>query len=298
MTNRPETLIIDGKTVAEKIIGNLKIETAELSAKYGRKPGLAVIIVGADPASLTYVKLKNKKCKKAGINSFQYNLESNTSQKELLELISTLNNDSNIDGILCQLPLPSHIDEEVVINNINPNKDVDCFHPLNTGKLMLGQNGPLPCTPAGILELLSHYNIQTSGKNVVVVGRSNIVGKPMSLLLSQKKRGNATVTICHSNTKDLAGFTSRADIIILAVGRPETLKKDMIKKDAVIIDVGTNWINDTQNPAKGRLVGDACFDEILPVCSAITPVPGGVGPMTIAMLLRTCVNMYKSKFQN
>jgi methylenetetrahydrofolate dehydrogenase (NADP+)/methenyltetrahydrofolate cyclohydrolase len=285
-------LIIDGKSVAEKIIKEIKIQTTELSLIHGRPPGLAVVIVGSDPASLTYVKLKKKKCKKAGIKSFEYQFDCSVSQKEILDLISDLNNNNEIDGILCQLPLPKHIDEETIINSIHPNKDVDCFHPLNTGKLMLGQKGPLPCTPAGIIELLNYYKIETQKKHIVVIGRSNIVGKPIALLLSQKKSGNATVTVCHSNTPDISIFTQKADIIILAAGKPFLLHKKMIKKGTVVIDVGTNWIQDKKNPEKGILVGDACFDEIKSLCSAITPVPGGVGPMTIAMLLKSCVEMY------
>ena len=248
--------------------------------KNGIKPALAVIIVGNDPASKIYVKNKKLACAYCGIESLEYALSEDTTQDELLSLIKKLNEDNNVSGILCQLPLPKGLDEEAVINAISPNKDVDAFHPINVGKIMVGNFDFLPCTPAGVMELIKLSGIEVSGKKCVVVGRSNIVGKPMSMLLLHK---NGTVTICHSKTQDLAHEVKSADIVVAAVGVPELIKGDMIKPGAVVIDVGMNRLDD------GRLTGDVEFSSCEKIASAITPVPGGVGPMTIAMLMKNTV---------
>ena len=240
-------------------------------------PGLAVIIVGDDPASRVYVNNKKKACEEIGILSEEYALPKETKEEELLALIDRLNDDKKISGILVQLPLPECIDEEKVINRINPKKDVDAFHPVNVGKIMVGNYDFVPCTPAGVMELIAESGIEISGKECVVVGRSNIVGKPMSMLLLHK---NGTVTVCHSKTKDLSSVTRRADILVVAVGRPNFVTGDMIKEGAVVIDVGINRLEDK------KLVGDVEFESAQKVAGAITPVPGGVGPMTIAMLMK------------
>lgn len=252
---------------------------AQLKEK-GINPGLAVIIVGNDPASRVYVNNKKKACEYVGIYSEEYALDENTSQEELLELIDRLNKDKKISGILVQLPVPKHIDEETIINAIDPKKDVDAFHPVNVGKIMVGNFDFVPCTPAGVMELISESGIDPEGKECVVVGRSNIVGKPQAMLLLHK---NATVTICHSRTKNLSEKTKNADILVAAVGIPEFIKGDMIKPGAVVIDVGINRVADK------KLVGDVEFESAEKVASAITPVPGGVGPMTIAMLMKNTV---------
>jgi len=252
----------------------------ETLRKNGIKPSLAVIIVGDDPASKIYVKNKKLACEYCGITSLEYALPAQTTQEELLTLIDTLNNDNNVSGILCQLPLPKGLDEEAVIHAISPAKDVDAFHPSNVGKIMIGNFDFLPCTPAGVMELIAESGIDVTGKKCVVVGRSNIVGKPMSMLLLHK---NGTVTICHSRTNDLAKECQKADILVAAVGVPELITGDMIKEGAVVIDVGMNRLEDK------RLVGDVAFDEAKEKASAITPVPGGVGPMTIAMLMKNTV---------
>lgn len=248
--------------------------------KDGIKPALAVIIVGDDPASKIYVKNKKLACEYCGIESLEYALPAETTQEELLALIDKLNNDSSVSGILCQLPLPKGLDEEAVINAISPTKDVDAFHPVNVGKIMVGNFDFLPCTPAGVMELIALSGIEVKGKKCVVVGRSNIVGKPMSMLLLHQ---HGTVTICHSKTADLAAEVKSADIVVAAVGVPELIKGDMIKTGAVVIDVGMNRLPD------GRLVGDVEYASCVPHASAITPVPGGVGPMTIAMLMKNTV---------
>ncbi len=252
---------------------------AQLKEK-GINPGLAVIIVGNDPASRVYVNNKKKACEYVGIYSEEYALDENTSQEELLELIDRLNKDKKISGILVQLPVPKHIDEEIIINAIDPKKDVDAFHPVNVGKIMVGNFDFVPCTPAGVMELIRESGIDPEGKECVVVGRSNIVGKPQAMLLLHK---NATVTICHSRTKNLSEKTKNADILVAAVGIPEFIKGDMIKPGAVVIDVGINRVADK------KLVGDVEFESAEKVASAITPVPGGVGPMTIAMLMKNTV---------
>lgn len=267
-------VIIDGKKLAEKIYAEVALETAKLA----RKPCLAAVLVGDDPASHIYVRNKEGDCKKCGIESRRYDLPADTPQERLLALIDELNRDDDVDGILVQLPLPEQIDENAVIQAISPDKDVDAFHPLNVGKMVTG--GPVfqPCTPAGIMEMFREYGISLDGKNCVVVGRSNIVGKPMGLLML---RENATVTYCHSRTRDLAELTRKADILVVAVGRPGLITGDMIKPGAVVIDVAIN-----RNPETGKLTGDVVFSDAEKVASFITPVPGGVGPMTRAMLMK------------
>ncbi len=269
--------IIDGKAVSQSVKDRIKEKAARLKEKYNVTAGLAVIIVGDDPASRIYVNNKKKACEYVGFDSYEYALPEETTENELLELINKLNNDERIDGILCQLPLPKHIDENVIINNISPNKDVDAFHPVNVGKIMIGDYNFLPCTPAGVMELIASTGIDIKGKECVVVGRSNIVGKPMSMLLLHK---SGTVTICHSKTKDLKAECKRADILVAAVGVPNLIKGDMIKEGAVVIDVGMNRLD------SGKLCGDVEFESASNIAGYITPVPGGVGPMTIAMLMQ------------
>ena len=268
--------ILSGKVVSQRIKDELKEEVKELNAK-GIFPGLAVIIVGDDPASRVYVNSKKKACEEIGVYSEEYALPAETSEEELLQLVEKLNNEPKINGILVQLPLPKHIDEETIINAISPKKDVDAFHPSNVGKIMIGNYDFLPCTPAGVMELIKESGIDVAGKECVVVGRSNIVGKPMSMLLLHK---NGTVTVCHSKTQNLREKTKSADILVAAVGIPNFITGDMIKPGAVVIDVGINRI------APKTLVGDVDFESAEPVAGAITPVPGGVGPMTIAMLMK------------
>lgn len=271
--------ILDGKQLSAKIKDELKQEVENLKAA-GIKPALAVIIVGNDPASKIYVRNKHLACEYCGVESLEYALPEDTTQEELLSLIDKLNADNSVSGILCQLPLPKGLDEEAVINRIDPKKDVDAFHPVNVGKIMIGNFDFLPCTPAGVMELIKLSEIDVCGKKCVVVGRSNIVGKPMSMLLLHK---HGTVTICHSRTKNLADEVREADIVVAAVGVPELITGDMIKEGAVVIDVGMNRLDD------GRLVGDVEYSTCSEKASAITPVPGGVGPMTIAMLMKNTV---------
>lgn len=270
--------IIDGKAIAQEIRANLAKQVADLTAQ-GKTPGLHVVLVGDNPASKVYVRSKQKACEEAGIASTVHRLAEDTSREQLLGLINQLNADPKVHGILVQLPLPDHLDEEEVINTISPDKDVDGFHPLNVGKLQTGTGGFIPCTPAGILELVKRTEVPIAGQHVVVLGRSNIVGKPVATLFLQE---NATVTICHSRTKDVAAEARRADILIAAVGKPRLVKKDWVKPGAVVIDVGINRVD-------GEIVGDVDFEEVKEVAGAITPVPGGVGPMTIAMLLKATV---------
>lgn len=271
--------ILSGKTVSARIKENLKKEIECLKAK-GVFPGLAVIIVGDDPASKVYVGRKEAMCQELGIYSEKFALSKETTQEELLSLIEKLNRDDKIHGILVQLPLPKHLDEKAVINAIRPEKDVDAFHPVNVGKIMIGDFDFVPCTPAGIMELIAESKVAVEGKTCVVIGRSNIVGKPMSMLLLHQ---NGTVTICHSRTKNISEITKTADILVAAVGKANFVTADMVKPGAVVIDVGMNRLAD------GRLVGDVAFEEVEKVAGAITPVPGGVGPMTIAMLMQnTC----------
>ena len=280
--------LIDGKEVANRVREGLKAEIAELTAA-GHTPGLAVVLVGEDPASQVYVGSKVKACAELGLYSQKWALPAETTQEELVELIHKLNADDRIHGILVQSPPPPHIDEEAVILNIDPRKDVDGFHPVNVAKLVLEEEeGFVPCTPLGCMELLKAYGIETAGKHAVVVGRSMIVGKPMANLLVAKK-ANATVTIAHSRTKDLPGLCRSADIIVAAVGRPEMIKADFVKEGTVVIDVGINRIPDATRPRGYRIVGDVDFEAVKDRCSYITPVPGGVGPMTIAMLMANTV---------
>ena len=276
--------IIDGKVVSASVKERVKAEV-EVLKQQGISVGLAVIIVGEDPASKVYVANKKRACEALGIISQEYALPENTTQEELLSLIETLNNEKSVNGILCQLPLPKHLDENAVINAINPLKDVDAFHPNNVGKIMLGDYDFVPCTPAGVMEMLAYENVEIAGKTCVVIGRSNIVGKPMSMLLLHK---NGTVTVCHSKTENLKEVCQKADILVAAVGRPNFVKADMVKEGAVVIDVGINRVD-------GKLVGDVDFNDVKDKCSAITPVPGGVGPMTIAMLMQNTLTAAKKQ---
>lgn len=271
--------IISGKVVSAAKRQEIKERVAKLNEQ-GKQVGLAVIIVGNNSASRVYVNNKKKACEEVGINSFEFALPEETTQEELLALISKLNGDDKVNGILCQLPLPSHIDEQAVINSIDPSKDVDAFHPFNVGHIMIGDYTFLPCTPAGIMEMLKYYNISVSGKKCVVIGRSNIVGKPMAMLLLKE---NGTVEICHSRTNNLKEETLSADILVAAVGKAYFVTADMVKDGAVVIDVGMN------RNEEGKLCGDVCYEEVEKKASYITPVPGGVGPMTITMLLENTV---------
>ncbi len=289
-TAHPGAVLIDGVAVAKAVRADVARDTAELRAK-GITPGLTVVIVGEDPASQSYVKSKEKASIEAGMKGETIRLPATTTQAELEAIIDRLNADPTIHGILVQSPLPRHMDANTVVRRIAPEKDVDGFHPVNVGKLLIGEkDGFAPCTPAGVQELLVRYGVDTKGKEVVVLGRSNIVGKPMAALLMQQGPGaDGTVTVCHSRTKDLAFHTKRADIIIAAIGKPEMLTGDMIRPGAVVIDVGINRVDDASNPKGYRLVGDVHFESARAVASHITPVPGGVGPMTIAMLLKNTV---------
>ena len=278
--------IIDGKMVSAAVKENVKKETEKLKAK-GIVPGLAVILVGDDPASRVYVNNKKKACEFVGFKSEEFALPASTTQEELLALVEELNNRDDINGILCQLPLPKGLDENAVIEAISPLKDVDAFHKQNVGRIMLGDYDFLPCTPAGIMEMLSAYDISVDGEKCVVIGRSNIVGKPMAMLLLHE---NGTVTICHSHTKDLKEITSEADILVAAIGKAKFVTADMVKENAVVIDVGMN------RDEKGKLCGDVDFDNVKDKCSYITPVPGGVGPMTIATLMKNTLKA--AKLQN
>lgn len=275
--------IIDGKQIAKEVRAEIAAECAELKKK-GIIPGLAVVIVGTDPASQVYVRNKKKACEEVGFRSEVFELPEETTEEELLALVKKLNEDVNIHGILVQLPLPKHLDDEVIIANIDPKKDVDAFHPSNVGKIMIGNYDFLPCTPAGVMVLLEKSGIDVSGKECVVVGRSNIVGKPQAMLLLH---ANGTVTICHSRTKDLAEVTRRADILVVAIGKADFITGDMVKDGAVVIDVGMN------RKADGKLTGDVDFATVEPKASYITPVPGGVGPMTITILLRNTLTSAK-----
>lgn len=283
-----ETVLIDGKEVAAKVRASLQQEIEELKAA-GNTPGLAVVLVGDDPASQVYVGAKVKACAELGLYSQKWTLPADATQEELVKLIHQLNADERIHGILVQSPPPAHIDEETVILNIDPRKDVDGFHPTNVAKLVLeDEEGFVPCTPLGCMELLKAYGIETAGKHAVVIGRSMIVGKPMAHLLVAKN-ANATVTIAHSRTKDLPALCRTADIIVAAVGRPEMVTADYVKEGAVVLDVGINRIPDASRPRGYRIVGDVDFESVKDKCSYITPVPGGVGPMTIAMLMANTV---------
>lgn len=274
-----DTMILDGKKTSNRIKTELKEKVVHLAEK-GIVPCLAVVIVGEDPASKVYVSSKKKACEMIGIKSLSYELAEETTEVELLELVQRLNNDPKVNGILVQLPLPKHINEDAIIMAIDPNKDVDGFHPVNVGNLSIGNKGFISCTPYGIIELMKRYEIPIEGTNCVIVGRSNIVGKPISMLLL---RENATVTICHSKTKDLKSVCKNADILIAAIGRPKMITADYVKEGAVIIDVGINRLED------GSLCGDVDYKDVFDKASYITPVPGGIGPMTIAMLMKNLV---------
>ena len=278
--------IISGKLVSQEVRKNITREVAEFKEKTGVTPGLAVILVGNNPASCVYVRNKHKACLEAGMNSYEINMPEETSEAELLSKIEELNLDPSVHGILVQLPLPKHISEENVLNAISPKKDVDAFHPTNVGKIVSGKYDFLPCTPAGIMELLHFYNVDITGKECVVIGRSNIVGKPMALLLLAE---NGTVTVCHSKTKNLSEVTKRADILVVAIGRANFVTADMVKEGCVVIDVGINRLDD------GKLAGDVDFKSVEPIVSKITPVPGGVGPMTITMLLKNTLTAAKKE---
>jgi methylenetetrahydrofolate dehydrogenase (NADP+)/methenyltetrahydrofolate cyclohydrolase len=285
--------LIKGAEVAAQIREELKKEIADLKVKHNVVPGLVTVLVGADPASQVYVGQKEKTSKELGIYSERYDLPADTSQKDLLKLINKLNKDPKINGILVQLPLPKHLNEEEVLYAIDPRKDVDGFHPVNVGKLMIGEPDYLPCTPAGIQQLLIRSGTQIEGAEVVVVGRSNIVGKPIANMLLQKAPGaNATVTVCHTKTRDMAFHTRRADILIVAAGKPKAVTGDMVKEGVVVIDVGVNEIGKTAE-GKRILVGDVDFESVSQKAKAITPVPGGVGPMTITMLMMNTVRAAK-----
>ena len=278
--------IIDGKAISATIRGEIAEKVKTLKAEKGIVPGLAVIIVGEDPASKVYVRNKHRACEEVGFASFGYELPAETTEEELLSLVEKLNRDDAVHGILVQLPLPKHLDEEKILLAIDPAKDVDAFHPYNVGKIMIGNYDFLPCTPAGVMELLRRSNIEIAGKECVVVGRSNIVGKPQAMLLLQ---ANGTVTICHSRTKDLRETCRRADILIAAIGKPEFFDASYVKEGAVVIDVGIN------RRADGKLCGDVNYEDVAPHTSYITPVPGGVGPMTIAMLMQNTLTAATKK---
>lgn len=281
---------IDGKAIAQKIHAESKAAIAELAAK-GLKPGLAVVLVGDDPASRAYVRSKDKTCLELGMHSIKHELPESTSQTELVELVRKLNDDPAIHAILVQSPPPAHIDERAIIETIDPRKDVDGFHPMNVGKLALGDtDGFVPCTPLGCQRLLIEAGVETKGANVVILGRSMIVGKPLALLLMNKGRGgDATVTVAHSRTRHLAEVCRQADILIAAIGQPEFVRADFVKEGAVVIDVGINRVSAPESPKGSKLVGDVAFEEVAPKCRAITPVPGGVGPMTISMLMQNTI---------
>lgn len=279
--------IIDGKVIAEKINRETASEVQQLKKDYGVQPGLAVVLIGDDPASTVYVSSKEKKSAELGFYSVKKVLDKNATMEQVLSVVHELNNDPKIHGILVQSPPPPQINEEIVIENINPMKDVDCFHPVNVGKMLIGKtDGFWPCTPHGVIKLLEYSGVDPKGKHAVIIGRSNIVGKPLMALLVQKAKGaDATVTVCHSRTPDIKEFSIKADILIAAIGKAEFVKADMVKDGAVVIDVGINRIEDKTKKSGYKLVGDVAFDEVSKKASLITPVPGGVGPMTIAMLM-------------
>lgn len=289
-------IILDGKKVSQKIKDEIKKIIEERFHPKNLRPGLAAIIVGDNPASKVYVNSKARACEEIGIKSKVYQLDKNTSQNELIKLIEELNVDPEIHGILVQQPLPDKINTNLINEIIDPRKDVDGFHPVNLGRLLIGEECFVPCTPLGIIELLTRYDISLEGKNVVVIGRSNIVGKPLAALLMQKnKRTNATVTVCHSATKNIEEFTSKADVVIAAMGKPEFLNSSMIKEKSIVVDVGINQIEDVNSQKGYRIVGDVKFEDVIQKAAYLTPVPGGVGPMTISMLLKNTL-IASSKF--
>ena len=282
-------LIIDGKAIAAQVRSEIE---KEIKALHDRSvtPGLGVILVGENPASMTYVKMKQKMCEELGIITKEFRPDAGITQEELMSLTNEFNSDPEIHGILIQLPLPDHIDQESALSNLSPEKDVDGFHPVNVGKMTLGEGGFIPATPAGIIELLMKSGKDPEGKHVVIIGRSRLVGRPLLNLLTQKRKGgNATVTLCHTRTKELSSHTNRADILIAAAGMPEFIDGSMVKKGVVVIDVGTNRVEDSTKKSGYKLVGDVHFDSVSEKAAAITPVPGGVGPMTIMMLMKNCV---------
>jgi len=287
--------IIDGKKISAEIREELKAKVAEMQSKYGNVPGLAVVLVGDDPASAVYVRMKGKGCEEIGIRSFQYILPETTTEDELIALIDELNKDSKVSGILVQLPLPKHISEKAIINAIDPIKDVDGFHPINVGKVVADEDDCFyPCTPLGCQILINRYVKNLKGKHLVVVGRSSIVGKPVANMMMQKNdRANCIVTVCHTAAPDISLYTRQADILVVAAGRANTITGDMVKDGVVVIDVGVNRIADPSDPSKTIIVGDVDFKSVEPKASAITPVPGGVGPMTIAMLLSNTVRAFE-----
>ena len=290
------TTIIDGKTVRDSLLKTLKEEIKDLTNENGRAPGLAVILVGGDPASSIYVSSKHKTCIEIGIESFQHYLAADVGEAALISLIQDLNSDEKVDGILLQVPLPKGYNEDAILSLISPDKDVDGFHPYNVGRLLLGNPTFQSCTPYGVCKLLEAYTIETAGKHVVIVGRSNIVGKPLAAMLVQKSNpGNATVTICHSRSSNLKEMTLQADILVAAIGQPEFITSDMVKEGAVVIDVGINRVTDESLPRGYKVGGDVEFVGVSKKASAITPVPGGVGVMTIAMLMQNTVNSFKQK---
>ncbi len=289
--------LIDGKQTAANIRDEIRQSVDNILQSGKRPPHLAAVLVGNDPASLAYVKNKERQSKKVGFTSSLIHLDSDISEQQLLDIIQNLNQDESVDGYIVQLPLPKHIDSQKIIMAIDPDKDVDGFHPLNLGKMIAGLPTFLPATPSGILELIKRYKIETEGQNVLIIGRSLIVGRPLSILMSQKRAGgNATVTVAHSRTKNIKDLTLQADIIITALGKPLFLKADMVKEGVVVIDAGINSIDDPSDKRGYRLVGDADFDRISLKAKAMTPVPGGVGPMTIAMLLQNTLKAYLNRF--
>jgi methylenetetrahydrofolate dehydrogenase (NADP+) / methenyltetrahydrofolate cyclohydrolase len=288
--------LIDGKKIAENIKREIAIEVERMKDKGSKIPHLAAILVGEDPASETYVSSKGKACQEVGFDSSTYRFPADISEKELLETVEFINNDPEIDGLIVQLPLPKHIDPQKVIQQIRPEKDVDGFHPVNVGRMTIGLPAYISATPNGVMELIMRSGIQTTGKSCVILGRSNIVGKPMSMLMARNAEpGNATVTVCHSKTKNLKEVTSQADILIVAIGQPEFVTGDMVKEGAVVIDVGIHRVESSHTKSGFRLIGDVKFDEVSKKASHITPVPGGVGPMTIVSLLMNTLKASKKE---
>jgi methylenetetrahydrofolate dehydrogenase (NADP+)/methenyltetrahydrofolate cyclohydrolase len=288
--------LIDGKKIAESIRNEIAIEVERIKDRDGKVPHLAAILVGEDPASETYVSSKSKACNEVGFDSSTYRFPADISEKELLETVEFINNDPEIDGLIVQLPLPKHIDSQKVIQQIRPEKDVDGFHPVNVGRMTIGLPAYISATPNGIMELIMRSGIQTTGKSCVILGRSNIVGKPMSILMARNAEpGNATVTVCHSKTKNIKEITSQADILIVAIGQPEFVTADMVKEGAIVIDVGIHRVESSQTKSGFRLIGDVKFDEVSKKASHITPVPGGVGPMTIVSLLLNTLKAAKKE---
>ncbi len=283
MEQKTSAIVMKGKPVAEKLTEGLRSEVEGLAAKTGRPPGLAVVLVGEDPASQVYVRIKERTAKKLGILTFDHRIPENLDQGDLLDLISRLNSDPAVDGILIQLPLPGHLNEQEALRAVALDKDVDVFHPENFGRMALKQGILRPCTPAGVIEMLKHYEIEIEGKSVALIGRSKIVGLPLSLLLLHE---NATITVCHSRTPDIGTVTREADIVVAALGRPKFLTADMVKEGAVVVDIGINRVDE-------KLVGDCDYDALVGKVSAITPVPGGVGPMTVAMLMANTVRAFR-----